>query len=130
MVILFGKAFNYARPANIIFPAILLMAYLLIDSDYPVISGNDWIGVAVVAISIFLGFLYFRISPVKWDEMDGDQKWQYGMHDQVVLTLEQGQEFQNLKRTIEYRMDNTKFYNVKWFLVNPVSSILILLTFL
>ena len=131
MVILFGKAFNYARPANVVVPSILLMAYLLMDADYPTISGNDFIGIGLVLLVMFFSLIYFRINPPKWEEMDDDQKWQYGKHKKVViLSYNQNRQWNALNLALEYRMKYIQFYNVGWFLINPIVILLTLLSFL
>lgn len=127
MVILFGKAFNYARPANVVVPAILLMAFLLMDGDYPHISGNDFIGIGLVVLTMFFSLLYFRLKPPSWEEMDLDQKWQYGTHVGVVsLTPVQEKLWTALNVGMRARLQFRKFHNVGWFLINPIAVIITL----
>ena len=130
MVQLFGKAFHYARAANIIVPSIMLLAYLLTDSDYPKIAGNDYIGLGVLAISIFFGFAYFRIKPVSWEELSNDQKFQYGNFSTVKLTYNQIIERNKIIDDIKNRQETVRFHNVGWFLINIIAVIVTVLLLL
>lgn len=70
----FGYTFNFVRPATFIFPLFVLNGIIAIKYDYP-----TWqiIFLIPLVVSLFLGFLYFRFFPVKWQELDMEQLFQY-----------------------------------------------------
>lgn len=56
---------------------------------------------AIFLMMIFFGFFYFNIWPVKWEELDDDQKLQAGVavrsgQSTMKLTLEQWREWEKL----------------------------------
>lgn len=70
----FGYTFNFVRAATFIFPLFVLNALLVLKFDYQV-----WqlITAIPLALSLFFGFIYFRIAPVEWEELDNEQLFQY-----------------------------------------------------
>jgi hypothetical protein len=76
---LFGSTFNWVRAANIIFPLGCINGIYLVKTDtlsFETVPGIILLGLFLVAV--FFGFVYFKLKPIKWDELDDSQKWQYG----------------------------------------------------
>jgi hypothetical protein len=71
---LFGVLRNAPRASRIIFPLFVLTGW--VHATNPSIVSWCLIGLAIA--SLYLGFLHFRLFPVKWEELDEDQKFQYG----------------------------------------------------
>jgi hypothetical protein len=128
IVVIFGKALNYVRAANIIWPSFMLLSYLIMDKDYPIISGNDFVGIAIVSIAVFFGFFYFKLHPAEWEEMDDMQKWQYSkLPVRKPLTSKQKEEVFSIELQME-EIVNKKFYNVGYLLINIVATLALVLT--
>jgi hypothetical protein len=72
----FGVRFNIPRASAIIYPLFSITCILVIFSAPEIIT---WTLCLLNAIAIFFGFVYFRIKPVKWQELDTLQKFQYGI---------------------------------------------------
>lgn len=70
----FGYTFNFTRSASFIFPLFVFNALLVMKFDYQI-----WqiLTALPLAISLFIGFIYFRFAPVKWQELDNEQLFQY-----------------------------------------------------
>jgi hypothetical protein len=73
----FGKTVNWVRAANIIFPLFVITGLLMVINDkiaYCVLP--------ILAISVFYGFVYFEIYPIKETEidlLDDVQKYSYSI---------------------------------------------------
>ena len=52
-----------------------------------------WVMYLLTASALFFGFVYFRFFPVKWEELDEFQKFQYGSVKNDSLTVEQRKEW-------------------------------------
>ena len=63
------------------------------NPDYPTPTLFVWVLYALLATALFFGFIYFRISTVKWEELDEFQKFQYGSVKSDSLTEEQRKEW-------------------------------------
>lgn len=127
---IFGRSFNHVRAAVIIFPLMLLMALLLDDWDYPYVGTlDDILILALVGIAMSISFVYLRFYPAKWREMDTYQKWQYGFHHNK-LSPRQSRTWININKKICNKLDNSKFYNLGIFLINPVATIITIIIYL
>jgi len=77
---IFGLPLKAVRASRIIFPLFVLTGILLILHDQ---CNLPYFFVIVAylfdALSIYFGFVYFRIWPAQWEELDDEQKWQYGV---------------------------------------------------
>lgn len=72
-----NKMYSYVRASTPITIAFCIMVSLVSDSDYPILSGNDFVGLGLLIIALFFGFVYFSHFPVKYNELDESQRWQY-----------------------------------------------------
>lgn len=71
----FGK-YPFMRAPTVIFPLLTIFALL------QVFVGIDWItyiAAGLFIISVWFGFFHWKIWPVEWHELDGYQKFIYGM---------------------------------------------------
>lgn len=128
MVRLFGKSISWLRAANFLFPT------FLVGGVYSVYTNGEFdsiMGILILiwtAIMAFFGFVYFRIRPAKWAELDKDQKFQYGeisLSSKLnKLSAEEMKEWQKIKKEHIKKIEKSKFYNVKAFLVNVIALIL------
>lgn len=56
-----------------------LTGYLVaINPNYPTPNLLLWFMYLISFICLFFGFVYFRLKPAKWVELDDKQKLQYG----------------------------------------------------
>lgn len=78
---LFGKMYNAPRASRIIYPLMVITGYFsTTNPDWPTPTLFVWLLYLILAAALFFGFVYFRIYPVKWKELDEFQKFQYGLH--------------------------------------------------
>lgn len=77
-----NKLYSYVRASTPITIAFCTMVLLVSDADYPILSGNDFISLGLLITALFFGFVYFSHFPVKYNELDESQKWQYGNYVQ------------------------------------------------
>ena len=60
---------------------------------------------ALFAATLYFGFVYFRFYPVEWDELDQEQKYDYGAHamsgDGHGMTVEQHNEWLTIAKQYE-----------------------------
>jgi hypothetical protein len=100
---LFGKHYNAPRGSRIIFPLFVITGIAnILNDDYPTPNGLVWVLYFLVALALFFGFVYFRIYPVKFNELDDFQKLQYGYAPFVKLTPNERKEWLKLVRKYEY----------------------------
>lgn len=71
----FGIRFIIARVNTIFIPIFLLTGLAITLSASPYIL---WFLYLLNLIVVFFGFIYFRIKPVEWEELDNFQKFKYG----------------------------------------------------
>jgi hypothetical protein len=91
---LFGKRYNAPRASRIIYPLMAITGWFAVTNpDYPTPTFLVWVLYALLATSLFFGFVYFRFYPVKWEELDKFQKFQYGFFPYANLTTLQYQEW-------------------------------------
>ena len=91
---IFGWKLNGPRAGSIILPLFILTGLSLIffTPDYPNPSFITWVLYLLDIIALFFGFVYFHFKPVKWEELDENQKFQYGFSGKE-LTPEQYKEW-------------------------------------
>lgn len=95
VVVLFGKSISFPRAANMIVPVMCLT----------VIWTNP-ITLLLLALVIFIPFVYLRFYPAQYNELDRDQKLQY----------------KNIKGNYaDLYKENVKFKNVHLLLINLVA---------
>ena len=99
MVSIFGKTYNAPRASRIIYPAFVITGIAnLLNDNWPTPTLFVWFMYLLTATSLFFGFVYFRFFPVKWEELDEFQKFQYGMSPYINLTKEQYKEWSKIYR--------------------------------
>lgn len=108
-VMIFGQRLTWTRSANILFPLFVLCGWLSIFEQQLL-----YYVLPIVIIAVFFGFVYFRISPIKNEEVymfDDVQKYSFS-------------KFHN-------RNDVPEAFNSLWvFLVNPLVVILFILIYI
>jgi hypothetical protein len=98
MITLFGETYNAPRASRIIFPIFIITGILVATNpNWPNPTILIWFMYFVTAISLFFGFIYFRLYPVKWEELDEFQKFQYGFFNGETLSSEQFIEWIKIK---------------------------------
>lgn len=106
------KGVTWTRSANIIFPLMLLnMAFGLLDV-------SDWlqyVGMALLFIALFIGFVYFKIKPLT----ENDFKYM----DKVQL-MQYHKFYKSYTEVVVY--ENT----IVSFLVNPIAVLIFILLIL
>ena len=94
MVSIFGKKYNAPRASRIIYPVFVITGIANVFNDnWPTPTLFVWFMYLLTATSLFFGFVYFRFFPVKWEELDEFQKFQYGHFPYANLTTKQYQEW-------------------------------------
>lgn len=92
------------RCTRIIYPLVVLTGYFWVQSpDYPHPTTLALILMIAMIISLLIGFVYFRFFPVKWDELDDFQKYQFGYMKEESLTKEQFEEWKDILRELSLR---------------------------
>ncbi|MFW6225716.1 MAG: hypothetical protein ACOC3V_01995 [bacterium] len=98
---LFGKTYNMLRASRIMFPSFLAGSILSIIFFHLILvkllilvylSTLVWVGFDLKGVG------YFKLYPVKWEELDDEQKYQWGMINQLDLSSEQFQEWVKIKK--------------------------------
>lgn len=101
---LFGKTFNMLRASRIMFPSFLFGAILS-----TVFFHLLWVKIIILMYLLLLvwvgfdlmGIGYFKLFPVKWEELDINQKYQWGIINSNNLTTEQFHEWLDIVKEIE-----------------------------
>lgn len=90
----FGNKMNGPRAGAVILPLFILtgLTSCFLTPDWPDPSFILWILYLLDVIALFLGFIYFHIKPIRWEELDESQKFQYGFSGKE-LTKEQRAEW-------------------------------------
>lgn len=93
---LFGRKYHAVRASRIIAPLFMITGILVsfFTPDWPTPTLMLWFLYLLDLIALFFGFVYFRIKPAKWEELDKNQKKQAGHF--LTLTPEQMEEWNNL----------------------------------
>ncbi len=127
----FGKKFAFVRAANVIVPVMLLLFWAILNNEsYPVPDLFTWVMLAITAVVCGVNLVYLRFFPVKWEELDKEQKWYYGSGVRMgklphSLTDTQMKEYQRIDNYERY--DVSRFHNVGAFLVIPICVVVFLL---
>lgn len=81
------------RASRIIAPLFLITGIVLATDKNPdMLQWYDIILLSLTGLSLFFGFVYFHIWPVKFEELDDYQKFQFYLHDPLECTKEQRDE--------------------------------------
>ena len=87
---IFNIKYNAPRASRIIFPLFVITGMLIcFNDDWPTPTIPIWIMYILVTLSLYFGFMHFKIFPVTWIELDDLQKYQYGYVKSDKLTKEQ-----------------------------------------
>ena len=98
MFTVFGTTYNAPRASRIIFPIFVITGILVATNpNWPNPTILIWFMYLVTTISLFFGFIYFRIYPINWEELDDFQKFQYGFFKGETLSSEQFLEWLKIK---------------------------------
>lgn len=82
---LFGWRFNAPRASRIIMPLMIITGWFSVTNpNWPTPTLFVWILYVLLFLSLFFGFIYFRIYPAKWEELDDLQKYQYGIFNSLT----------------------------------------------
>ena len=129
---IFGIPINYVRASIPIWNSFLLMAYCLLDNDYPSIASiDDILSLILVGIVIFFGFIYFNFYPAKWEELDNLQKWQMGkfnLTSGIKINYKEYKEWKILDVNLKDKVESTSFWNFGYFIINIITTFVFLLT--
>ena len=99
---LFGRHYDAPRASRIIYPLMVITGYISVTNpDWPTPTVLIWALYFLLALALFFGFVYFRYYPVKWEELDDRQKFQYGMFPYAYLTQKQYEEWLKISRVIQ-----------------------------
>lgn len=71
----FGTVFKLARVNVIMYPLFIITGLSISFFNYPFLL---WFLYLLNLVVVFFGFVYFRLKPVEWEELDEFQKLQYG----------------------------------------------------
>lgn len=95
----FGTTYNAPRASRIIFPLFFITGLLnAFNEDWPNPTFLIWVIYLLDAIAVFFGFIYFHIYPVRWEELDNFQKFQFGLFKFDDLTKAQRNEFYKIEK--------------------------------
>lgn len=84
------KAITFLRCGPIIALSLVVSGYFgATNPNYPTPSFSIWILYCITVYFFFLGFIYFRIWPVKWEELDYWQKFQYGFKMKHKMSIQE-----------------------------------------
>lgn len=130
---LFGTTITFVRAANVIAPVFFLNGILSIANENGPRTVMEMIALALLAIVLFLGFVYFRIKPVKFNELDESQKYQYGqaissgmLTEDVKMSPSELAEWNKIDK--KFKVSRPK--HLLAFLVNPICLVLFLLAYI
>lgn len=70
----FGYAVNFKRPATIIFPLMVLNGIFVAKYGF---GYHQIIPMIPLIIALYFGFLHFYFFPLKWEELDKEQLFQF-----------------------------------------------------
>ena len=76
----FGVEVNWVRAANVIFPLLMASAIAGIKDSWLM-----YVFLALFAVSVYFGFVYFLIYPLKeedYESLDDVQKWHWNLYNQ------------------------------------------------
>lgn len=108
---LFGKTYSAPRASRVIFPVFVVTGYFVATNpNYPTPSFLLWVLYALTATVLYFGFVHFRFYPVKFSELDNQQKLQYGHFAYNSLTSDERREWDYLYNQ-SFKQDASKKRN-------------------
>lgn len=136
----FGYGFNFPRAATFIFPLFVFAGInIALDEDFPVLDTFDILSLILLAIPVFISFVYLRIKPVQISELDEEQAFQAGeaITKQIVFYDLSVEDIETLTNSMLYIRDfyvPKKYYKPWLVLFHPMVivplSVLITLIYL
>ena len=122
----FGRKLSFTRSAAIIYPLGIINGILALTFDDG-FNPLQLITLIPLAIAVFISFIYLRIKPVKFEELDIIQKWQYnqaivkGVLVNVELTEQQIHEIMEANDYVENTLIHKRFYKpFLWIFFPPI----------
>lgn len=95
---LFGKLYNAPRASRIIFPLFVITGLAnSFNENFPTPTPLIWVLYALSALSLFFGFFYFTLRPVKFEELDNYQKLQFGFVNFTKMRTKERKEWMKIK---------------------------------
>ena len=95
---LFGKCYNAPRASRIIFPLFVITGLAnSFNENFPTPTLFIWVLYALSALSLFFGFFYFTLRPVKFEELDNYQKLQFGFIKFTTMKAKERNEWKKIK---------------------------------
>jgi hypothetical protein len=102
---LFGKCYNAPRASRIIFPLFVITGIAnVLNDNFPTPTTLIWFLYVLTTLSLFFGFVYFHIYPVKFSELDKYQKLLFGFIVFERLSKKEIKEWQEIRK--EYELTN------------------------
>lgn len=100
-ITLFGKTFHTLRAPRVLFPLFVVVGVIITtDPLYPKFQWWDWISMLILSLGIWFGFTffswsYFKLFPVKYQELDDEQKHDFlrGIAAGVIKNPEQDNKY-------------------------------------
>lgn len=131
----FGKTITFVRAANIIFPIFLLNGlYAILTDSYAFDSFFGILFFIILLIALFFGFVYFRIYPVSYEELeDYQQKWFYGIHcvkSNIHMNILDTRDWNRINVNMKNILRLHDFYNWKNLIINPIAVLLTIILLL
>lgn len=85
-----GKKFTGLRAGVIILPLFIINGLVTAFYDFNLLVFFP------LAIALYFGFVYFIGNPIKWNELDKSQKFQYGSWEYSEMSLEEQMEWNQI----------------------------------
>lgn len=127
-----GVTFRYTRGAVIIWPTFVITGLnIALDLDWPEIDLFDVLSLVWLLITVFFGFAYFRMKPVKFDELkDLEQVFVYeqALNKKIIfqeLSEEMMFKMQEANRYVRDNIENKRNYKPHRILMHPLVAIII-----
>lgn len=127
-----GYKINFTRSATVIYPLFVICALLILSSGITALS-LFFIGLFI--LSLITGFVYFRVAPVKWYELDKVQLFQYEKAQKMGIFFEsvtekyryiQASDFAN--SYVRERIERRNNYKPYLFIFHPVVMVILSIT--
>lgn len=134
--VVLGKTINWVKLGNWAIPSMCVGGLYSIYSDANFYSFIGVLILAFIVLQNLIVLVYFRIKPVRWDELTLSQKWQYGQSyfsQQLTKELPNTEvkkilsEWSYIDTEFKSQLEGKRFYNLGAFLVVPVTVLVTVL---
>ena len=100
---IFKLEISILRAARIMFPYFLLSAIFIKNVTPDVFNWYDWVLLSLWILQLWIGFSwfglgYFELWPIKWKELDEEQKLQYGFLNYDKLSYYEKNEYKLISK--------------------------------